>query len=93
MLKIILIFYFFFYQMTYDGEIIVSANKSGVIYELKNDNRIEWINKKSTKDNSQLMTILPNETGTDRCGFIYYRKKGPVNGANYSCSSIWRRKK
>ena len=65
-----------FYQTTYDGEIRAPASKSGMTYELKNDNRTEWINIKSTKDNSQLMTILPNEAGTDRCGIIYYRKKG-----------------
>ena len=64
-----------FYQLTYEGDMMVLTDTESSVYEMRND-QLEWVELKETKDNSQLMTILPNETGTDRCGIIYYRKKG-----------------
>lgn len=65
-----------FYQTTYAGEMKSPASNNGTSYEIKNDQPVEWIELKETQDNSQLMTILPNESGTDRYGIIHYRKKG-----------------
>lgn len=64
-----------FCKLSYDGAIMAPTDNDGAIYELKNE-QVEWIELKNTKDDSQLMSIYPNESGTDRCGIICYRKKG-----------------
>lgn len=63
-----------FHQSNYDGEIVAPLGSDGSSYEIKNE-LVEWIKLSATKDNSQLINILPNETGNDRCGIIHYRKK------------------
>lgn len=63
-----------FHQSDYEGEIVAPISSDGSSYEIKNE-QVEWIELSATKDNSQQISILPNETGSDRCGIIHYRKK------------------